>query len=129
MRASFCLKNVLMYGCMYVITGTRPGPRKFAAPRHASRRGRKWPRSVAQDQGAALMSAGNPVHLAERYMSNPTRMFSMNMPVDVHRALKREAFERETTMGEIVLDALKQWGIAQQINEEGAGREDDRNRE
>ena len=82
-----------------------------------------------KDQGAALMSAGNPVHLAERYMSNPTRMFSMNMPVDVHRALKREAFERETTMGEIVLDALKQWGIAQQTNEEGAGREDDRNRE
>ena len=41
-------------------------------------------------------------------MRNPTRMFSMNMPVDVPRALKREAVERATTMGEIVLEALIQ---------------------
>jgi hypothetical protein len=62
-------------------------------------------------------------------MRNPTRMFSMNMPVDVHRALKREAVERETTMGEIVLEALGQWGIALKTDEEGADREDDRHRE
>lgn len=62
-------------------------------------------------------------------MRNPTRMFSMSMPVDVHRALKREAFERETTMGEIVLEALSQWGIVLKTDEEGADREDDRHRE
>ncbi|MCA1337952.1 hypothetical protein [Pseudooceanicola marinus] len=53
----------------------------------------------------------------------------MNMPVDVHRALKREAFERETTMGEIVLEALELWGLRQKTDEEGADREDDRHRE
>ena len=62
-------------------------------------------------------------------MRNPTRMFSMNMPVDVHRALKREAFERETTMGEIVLEALSQCGLRQKTDEKGADREDDRHRE
>lgn len=62
-------------------------------------------------------------------MRNPTRMFSMNMPVDVHRALKREAVERETTMGEIVLEALELWGLSQKTDEEGADREDDRHRE
>lgn len=62
-------------------------------------------------------------------MRNPTRMFSMNMPVDVHRALKREAFERETTMGEIVLEALGQCGLRQKTDEKGADREDDRHRE
>ncbi|OWU67728.1 hypothetical protein ATO2_14430 [Roseovarius sp. 22II1-1F6A] len=67
-------------------------------------------------------------------MRNPTRMFSMNMPVDVHRALKREAFEREafereTTMGEIVLEALELWGIDPKTDEKGADREDDRHRE
>ena len=62
-------------------------------------------------------------------MRNPTRMFSMNIPLDVHRALKREAFVRETTMGEIVLAALEQWGIGPQTDEEGADREDDRHRE
>lgn len=62
-------------------------------------------------------------------MRNPTRLFSMNMPVDVHRALKREAFERETTMGEVVLQALSQWGLRQNTDEEGADREDDRHRE
>lgn len=62
-------------------------------------------------------------------MRNPTRMFSMNMPVDVHRALKREAFEREKTMGEIVLEALSQWGIVLKTDEEGADREGDHHRE
>lgn len=62
-------------------------------------------------------------------MRNPTRMFSMNMPVDVHRALKREAFERETTMGELVLEALDLWGIAPKTDEEGADREVDCHRE
>jgi len=62
-------------------------------------------------------------------MRNPTRMFSMNMPLDVHRALKREAFEGETTMGEIVLAALEQWGIGPKTDEKGADREDDRHRE
>jgi hypothetical protein len=62
-------------------------------------------------------------------MRNPTRMFSMNMPLNVHRALKREAFERETTMGEIVLEALELWGLCQKADEEGVDREDDRHRE
>ena len=53
-------------------------------------------------------------------MRNPTRMFSMNMPVDVHRSLKRAAFERETTMGEIVLEALELRGIDQKTLEEGS---------
>jgi hypothetical protein len=75
------------------------------------------------------MSAEFRLRFAERSMRNPTRMFSMNMPVDVHRALKREAVERETTMGEIVLEALGQWGIALKTDEEGADREDDRHRE
>ena len=62
-------------------------------------------------------------------MRNPTRMFSMNMPVDVHRALKRAAFERETKMGEIVLEALELRGIDRKTLEEGADREDDRHRQ
>lgn len=62
-------------------------------------------------------------------MRNPTRMFSMNMPVNVHRALKRAAFERETTMVEIVLEALELRGIDRKTLEEGADREDDRHRQ
>ena len=50
-------------------------------------------------------------------MRNPTRMFSMNMPVDVHRALKRETFERDTTMG-----GARVVGNALQMLESGVSR-------
>lgn len=46
-----------------------------------------------------------------RMADKSTRLFSMNMPVSTHAALKREAFERGVTMGEIVVEALKQWGL------------------
>ncbi len=62
-------------------------------------------------------------------MRNPTRMFSMNMPVDVHRALKRAAFERATTIVEIVLEALELRGIDRKTLEKGADRADDRHRQ
>jgi len=49
---------------------------------------------------------------------NSTRAFTMNMPVSVHKALRQEAFERETSMGEIVVEALLKWGLKPVTNEE-----------
>lgn len=60
--------------------------------------------------------------------STPTRLFSMNMPVPLHRALKRAAVEREKSMGEIVVEALKQWGL-EPLEEEDSGSEEDRSRQ
>lgn len=40
-----------------------------------------------------------------------TRAFTMNMPVNIHKALRQESFDRNITMGEIVVEALLHWGL------------------
>lgn len=52
---------------------------------------------------------------------NITRAFTMNMPVNVHKALRQEVFERETSMGEIVVEALLKWSL-KPSTEEGTSK-------
>lgn len=57
-----------------------------------------------------------------------TRLFSMNMPRRLHRALKLEAAKRDVTMGEIVTQALKEWGL-DPLEGEGLDDEEDSDRQ